>query len=51
MYKQIKHPAPIEINVNGEFKGKKKYLAVSQCCYSLGALQGVVSGLRDKPYK
>lgn len=50
MYKQIRHPAPIEINADGALK-KKNNLEVSQHCYSLGALQEVVSGLRDKPYK
>lgn len=54
MYKQIRHPAPVEINADGVLKKNKYiyvYLEVSQHCSSLGALQGVVSGLRDKSYK
>lgn len=39
MHKQIRHPAPIEINADGAFK-KKKNLEVSQRCYSLGVFAG-----------
>lgn len=38
MHKQIRHPAPIEINADGAFK--KKMLEVCQRCYSLGAFAG-----------